>query len=54
MGGVFNSLIASALTSVNCSGNESTLLDCEAVFSQQCGSNEDAAVVCQGTLLSLE
>ena len=36
------------LTSVNCMGNESTLLSCETMNSTNCISKEIATVICQG------
>ena len=36
------------LTSVNCLGNESTLLGCQSTASTSCNSQEIATVICQG------
>ena len=37
------------LTSVNCQGTESSILDCPAMNSTECVSQEIATVICQGT-----
>ena len=39
---------ATIISSVDCVGNESTLLDCGIVMSTDCMSQEIATVVCQG------
>ena len=36
------------ITRVNCSGNESELIKCEAINSTSCISKEIATVICQG------
>ena len=36
------------LTSVNCQGTESSILDCPAMNSTECVSQEIATVICQG------
>ena len=37
------------LTNVNCQGTESSILDCPAMNSTECVSQEIATVICQGT-----
>ena len=51
--GLFPGELAPILTDVQCIGTESYLLDCPTSPSQQCDSQEEAAVVCQGNTLRL-
>ena len=46
--GLFAGRLSSHLTDVGCNGSEPSLLSCSITLSEQCMSNEDAAVVCQG------
>ena len=48
-GGVFStSELSIALSFVNCSGDEGSLLNCPLQMSPDCPSMETAAIVCQG------
>ena len=48
-GGVFSvSELSIALSFVNCSGDEGSLLNCPSQMSSDCPSMESAAIVCQG------
>ena len=51
--GLFAGRLDTHLTDVRCNGSEYELLSCPITISRQCTSNEDAAVVCQGGLVSL-
>ena len=51
--GLFAGRLDTHLTDVRCNGSEYELLSCLITMSGQCTSNKDAAVVCQGGLLSL-
>ena len=51
--GLFAGRLDTHLTDVRCNGSEYDLLSCPITISGQCTSNEDAAVVCQGELVSL-
>jgi len=52
--GLFAGRLDTHLTDVRCNGSEYDLLSCLITISGQCTSNEDAAVVCQGELVSLK
>ena len=52
--GFFPGRLDTHLTDVRCNGSEYDLLSCLTTMSGQCTSNEDAAVVCQGELVSLK
>ena len=46
--GLFAGRLSTHLTDIGCNGSEHSLLSCSITLSEQCISNQDAAVVCQG------
>ena len=51
-GGLFtSSVLPTVISSTNCNGTETELLDCDVEFSSVCSSQEHASVVCQSTYI---